>query len=61
MPKFFLFATFFWVKYALRTPLMINDISRVIAGVDDNFMFLTGAGVLDEILDGLNMPYGSYF
>ena len=39
-----------------RTPSKICDIFRVFAGVDDELMFLTGAGLLDDVLDGLHMP-----
>ena len=38
---------------ASRTPSKINEISKFLAGVDDNLMFMTGAGVLDDIMDGL--------
>ena len=41
---------------ASRTPSKIDDIFRFLAGVDDDLMFLTGAGVLDDVLDGLHMP-----
>jgi hypothetical protein len=41
---------------ASRTPSKIDDISRVFAGVDDDFYFLTGAGILDDVLHSLHMP-----
>ena len=39
-----------------RTVSKINYIFRFLSGVDDDFDVLTGAGVLDEILDSLHMP-----
>ena len=41
---------------ASRTPSKIDDISQVLAGaLIMILMFLTGAGVLDDIMDGLPM------
>ena len=40
----------------IKNPLKIDDISRILAGVDDELMILTGAGVLDDIMNGLHMP-----
>ena len=45
---------------ASRTPSKIDDICRFMAGVDDDLMFLTGTNVLDAILDGMHMPWGSH-
>ena len=41
---------------ASRTPSKIDDISRILAGVDDDFYFPDRAGVVDDILHGLHMP-----
>ena len=38
---------------ASRTPSKINEISRVLAGVDD---YIDIPGVLDDFMDGLHMP-----
>ena len=46
----------------IKNPLKIDDIFRNLAGVDDDLMFLTGAGVFDDILDGLKKrPEGVMF
>ena len=53
---------------ASRTLSRIDDICRFLSGVDDDFVVLTGArvlddildSVLDDVLDGLHMPQGSY-
>ena len=45
---------------ASRTLSEIDDILGILAGDDDDFAFLTGAGVLDDIMDGLQLPWGSY-
>ena len=42
---------------ASRTSTKIDDISRVLAGdLMMILMFLTGAGVFDDVMDGLHMP-----
>ena len=41
---------------ASRSPSKIDDFSKVLAGVDDDIDVPTGAGVLDDIMDGLHMP-----
>ena len=45
---------------ASRTNSKIDDIFRVCAGVEDDFDVNDWAGVLDDVLDGLYMPWGSY-
>ena len=40
---------------ASRTPSKIDDIRRFLSGLDDDFVALTGAGFLDDILDDLLM------
>ena len=49
-----------WLKSVefkgIKKPSRIDDISRVLAGVEMILMFLTGASVLDDILNGLHMP-----
>ena len=45
---------------ASRIPSKIDDISGILAWVGDDLMFLTGAGVLNDIMDGLQMPCRSY-
>ena len=57
-----------WLKFgwnllslkASRTPSKIDDISRDLAGVDDDFDVLTRAVVLDDIMIVLHMPFWSY-
>ena len=38
----------------------IDDIWSILAGVDDDFDIPDWAGVLDDIVDGIQMPWGSY-
>jgi len=45
---------------ASRILSKIADISGILAGVDDDLTFMTEAGVLDDIMDGLQMPWGGY-
>ena len=45
---------------APKTSAKIYNIFSIPAGVDDFLIFLTGTGVLDDVLDGLHMHYGSY-
>ena len=46
---------------ASRTPSKIDDNSQVLAEVlMIILMFLTGAGVLENVMDGLHMLWGSY-
>ena len=40
---------------ASRTPSKIDDISRVLAGVDYDFDVPDLAGVLDDVMDNLHM------
>ena len=42
---------------ASRTPSKKNDISGILAGVDDDFDV---PGVFDDIMDGVQMSWGSY-
>ena len=45
---------------ASRTLSKINDISRILAGVDDDFDVPDWGFCLDDIMDSLQMPLGSY-
>ena len=54
---------FRWNPMSLKEsiiPSKIYDISRILAGVDNDLMFFSGADVLDDDLLGLHMPWGSY-
>ena len=43
---------------ASRTPSKIDDNLEFLLDLMIILMFLTGAGVLDDVLDGFNMSFG---